>query len=90
MGSIGGQVYFPRHFMDLNEAPKGFFPYPKKEVYVPSPTSPTGSMNLCIACDWRSKCDAKVCSCMSYNRKDGISVVFKKLGGTCQPIQHCA
>ena len=61
--------------VDHNDAPKGYYPVPKDTLHQ------TG--NICKACDWRPDCDAKICSCMSYNRADGISVVFK-----CMPYER--
>ena len=65
--------------VDKNEAPPGYCAVLKSDVATPS------LGNICRACDWRKNCDGKVYRCMSYElenglkRKDGCSVVFKKL-----------
>jgi hypothetical protein len=63
-------LYGQTVMVDHEDAPKGYYPVPKDAV--------PQYENICRACDWRPDCNAKICSCMSYNRADGISVVFKK------------
>jgi hypothetical protein len=75
------------HLVDKKEAPEGYYPVPKDDVQ-PNSFSVTSSSrqkqdNICNYCEWRKECcalvkDSKYVSCMSYNRKDGIGVVFKK------------
>ena len=57
--------------IDPQEAPPGFSPVLKSERR-------HDQGNLCRQCDWRPECDGPVCGCMSYNRHDGMSVVFKR------------
>lgn len=58
--------------IDSSNAPEGYYPAPKDSVR-------KGNVNICTECDWRKDCAARVCSCMSYERNDGVSVVFKKV-----------
>lgn len=58
--------------VDRAEAPAGYYAYPKSAC-----SHERG--NLCRQCDWREDCTASVMSCMSYGRKDGVSVVFKRV-----------
>lgn len=59
--------------VDVNDAPKGFHP-----VSINTVLAPNSNENKCNHCDWRKNCSATICSCMSYKRKDGVGVVFKK------------
>lgn len=59
---------------DNSEAPEGYYPVPKSSVRF---SGERRNENICRRCDWRPYCSAAVCGCMSYNRKDNISVVFK-------------
>ena len=60
--------------IDKNESPDGFYPIPKDSLN-------HTNENVCHFCDWRKECDARICSCMSYSRADGIGVFFKKKSG---------
>jgi hypothetical protein len=61
------------------EAPDGYYAVLKSDI--------RSTENLCRSCDWRPVCQTKGGRgqpsykpeerCMSYNRKDGASVVFK-------------
>jgi hypothetical protein len=62
---------------DKKDAPDGYRPVPKDSLVCDSRGNVSG--NICNHCDWRKDCDAKKFSCMSYNRKDGIGVFFKKI-----------
>lgn len=67
--------------VDRNEAPKGYYAV-KKEDY-----NSATSQNYCKSCDWRKNCDSKVMRCHGGEvgkdsvapRKDGESVIFKKI-----------
>lgn len=72
-----------RSFVDINEAPPGFYAVAKKVVT-------SGSLgNICRACDWRPNCNGTDYHCMATPvitpdgtelfRKDGQSVVFKMI-----------
>lgn len=71
-------MYFSTNFVNPSEAPKGYYAVSKKSFYDLVGIKPRVT-NICTECDWRKDCSASVCSCMSYNRKDKMSVVFKKL-----------
>jgi hypothetical protein len=58
-------------YLDKTEAPKGYYAVEKDSI--------KSNENVCHFCEWRKDCNANVCSCMSYNRKDGVGVFFKKL-----------
>lgn len=66
--------YDPR-VLDASDAPQGYVAVPKDVVQPPSNNS---YPNICRECDWRSECNARQFSCMSYARKDKIGVVFKR------------
>jgi hypothetical protein len=57
--------------MNSNEAPKGYYPMLKESL--------SSSDNVCNHCDWRSDCTKAICSCMAYDRKDGVGVIFKEI-----------
>jgi hypothetical protein len=65
--------------VDHADAPKGFYPVPKDVAHPINELSPNRNENYCHFCDWRSACNGSI-SCMSYNRGDGISVIFKLKG----------
>lgn len=67
--------------MDKNLAPKGYYASPKSDLN----TEQLG--NICRSCDWRPEC-AQLSTldevpdsskCMSYDRADGVGVVFKRI-----------
>lgn len=67
-------------YLNINEAPKGFI----AEKTLPNGfimAFPKAIVNKCNLCDYRSECirlGKDAFSCMSYARKDGTGVVFKK------------
>ena len=61
--------------IDKNDAPDGYEPIPKNAVVREGSNR---NVNICRSCDWRPDCDGNKYSCMSYKRKDGIGIVFKK------------
>jgi len=65
--------------IDMKDAPEGYHPVPK-DIARPSNNllSPNRNENVCKHCDYRPDC-SKAHPCMSYDRADKISVVFKKL-----------
>jgi len=63
-------------WVDPNEAPPGYRAVAKTAVY--DSLNVACPPNLCRKCDWRSKCSGEH-PCTSYRRKDGQSVVFKKV-----------
>jgi len=65
--------------VDKDEAPLGYYAAPKNDVR-PSENllSPNRNENVCRLCDWRPHCN-KSHPCMSYDRADGFSVVFKNV-----------
>ena len=72
--------------VDEKEAPKGYLAVDEKEApkgYIPVLKSSVvkDNSNVCNYCDWRTdfSISSSVCSCMSDKRKDGCSVVFKKI-----------
>jgi len=64
----------------VEQLPSGFYLAEKSEV------SSWGSENICHFCDFRKRCiagtdgDLDNYPCMSYSRRDGRSVLFKKNG----------
>lgn len=62
--------------INILESPAGYYPVSKESVR--QQVGENRNKNICISCDWRKGCDALICSCMSYRREDGMSVVFKK------------
>lgn len=76
----GNKVIAEFYKTDSSETPEGYYPVPKstiREAERNGYNSFKRPANICRQCDWRSACSASVCGCMSYNRKDGVSVVFK-------------
>ena len=70
---------FTPPYIDINESPDGYIAVAKKDFRpIGGISSGNRNENICRKCDWRSDCDKSVCSCMSYDRVDGISVVFKR------------
>jgi hypothetical protein len=65
--------------IDKADAPEGYYPVPKDSVYNPENANCHMYPNICMACDWRPDCSGAH-PCMSDNRADGISVVFKREG----------
>ena len=63
-----------KEYVDEAEAPEGYYAVPKSSI--------KSNENVCNHCDWRSDCNKKVCSCMSYDRKDEVGVIFKLKEGT--------
>ena len=66
-----------KNFVSQSETPKGYKAVPKDDV-----VDPLGNMsnaNVCTRCDLRKQCQINSLNCMSYNRTDGVGVVFKKL-----------
>ena len=59
------------------DAPLGYYPVPKEAV--------PQHENICRQCDFRLNCSS-VYPCMSYNREDGVSVVFKMLPAPVKKI----
>lgn len=80
---IEGSVYFPRQ-INMAEAPEGFYPVAKESLSYFGSRCP----NICRQCDWRAEhqkisielllSDSRY-RCADYNRKDGVSVVFKRI-----------
>ena len=59
--------------IDQKETPNGYKAIPKDSI-------DTSYGNICNHCEWRKECQKNASvSCMSYNRKDGIGVLFKKI-----------
>lgn len=66
-----------KNFVSQEETPEGYKAVPKDDVV--DPLGMNANMNVCSKCDWRKVCQvAPTVSCMSYSRKDGVGVVFKK------------
>lgn len=60
-----------QHLIDQKETPEGYKAIPKDTLNTTD--------NICNHCDWRKECQKNASvSCMSYSRKDGIGVLFKK------------
>lgn len=70
-------------FIDIDEAPDGYIAVAKKDFrpILDLSSDSKRNENICNLCDWRIDCDKLVCSCMSYDREDGIGVVFKRKEG---------
>ena len=73
------------HYIDTKEAPDDFYPVTKYEFLRGG-----NKANVCVNCDWRKDCQTMSTvsdkqNCMPYARKDGVSVVFKKIpeSGIC-------
>ena len=58
--------------LDVKDAPEGYTAVDADCVVVEN-------VNMCKSCDWKKDCNAKICSCMRYNRKDDCNVIFKKV-----------
>lgn len=69
------QLELSLKIIDKTEAPNGFYAFPKDFVETP---------NVCNICDAKQLCQENKDDwclnnrCMSYSRKDGVGVVFKK------------
>jgi len=60
---------------DPKEAPEGYAPVTKASLK----DGEGNCDNFCNHCDWRRDCSKAICSCAAHDRKDGMSVVFKKI-----------
>lgn len=77
--------------LDKNEAPKGFYAIPKDFVETPNVCNSCDAKNLCQVNkdDWclHNRCMSYEITAFkdgkTYARKDGVSVVFKKLEEQC-------
>lgn len=63
-----------KHAIDMTNAPNGYYPVTKQSVI-----NDSDNRNICRQCDWVIACSGFKGACMSYNRPDGVSVVFKKI-----------
>lgn len=65
--------------IEKGDAPEGYIAIPKSAIQ--SEHDPFNfNQNYCNFCDHRKPCiDGVIHPCMSYARKDGISVLFKKV-----------
>jgi hypothetical protein len=64
-------------YVSQEETPGGYKAVPKDDVV--DPLGMNANANVCTKCDLRKECQVKSLNCMSYNRKDGVGVVFQKV-----------
>ncbi len=64
-------------YVSQDETPEGYKAIPKDDVV--DPLGDNRNANVCTRCDLRKQCQVKSLNCMSYNREDGVGVVFKKI-----------